>query len=256
MSFHELMVSAADANFAVAGKTVLEIASDPWLLSAKHFKKLGADRVIASDMYEGWQRISDEQIESIVLDARSIVPAIADSSVDLIFAINLLEHLSDIAQAICSMSEALKPGGMLFLHGHPIWTSARGHHVMHGYIGKSISFGTETDPIEKWSHLYMSREEMRSDLESKGQPVEAIEACLDWSFDTDHITRTPRAQIIKQLAAGCDATGLVNVGLWEDKLEPPTESDLENIRGGAWWNDAEDYSVRGMTVLLRKSTDA
>ncbi|HWL05932.1 MAG TPA: methyltransferase domain-containing protein [Xanthobacteraceae bacterium] len=245
--FHEIMVDALHQSYELSGKIVLELGSDPWLKSATALRDRGAARVIASDMTDGWAQNSAENIEIATIDARTASQTLGTSSVDAVFAVNLLEHLEDIPIALESINRILKPGGFVFLHGHPIWTSARGHHAMLGYIGATFSFGAPNDPIPKWSHLYLSRDEMKSAL--SGHAPEVITAAIDWTFDTKLITRTPRLDILYQF----ETSPLAKVAIWEDRLEAPSADDIQKIRNGPWWRPNEDYSVRGMTMLMRKA---
>lgn len=251
--FQQNMANIANKVYPVAGKTVLEIASDPWLLSAKQFKSLGAARVIASDIFDNWMQVPDDpDIETGLIDARNIPAVLGEQSVDVVYAINLLEHLSDLQQALDSIDRALKPGGFAFLHGHPLWSSARGHHVVLGYRGGNVKFGTPTDPIPKWGHLYMTPEQMGDDLRGRGLPDEVVNACLRWSFIADEITRMPRNAILAEFRKYAERGSLSIRAIWQDRLEIPTTDDLRAIRSSRWWDETEDYGVRGMTIILDK----
>jgi len=245
--FHEIMADALHQTYNLSGKVVLELGSDPWLKSAVALRDRGAARVIASDMSDGWALNAAENVEIATIDARTVSQTLGTSSVDVVFAVNLLEHLEDIPTALESIDRVLRPGGIVFLHGHPIWTSARGHHAMLGNIGAVFSFGGPTDPIPKWSHLYLSRDEMATTLAN--HPPEVITAAIDWSFDNKLITRTPRLDILYQF----ETSPLLKIATWEDRLETPSTDDIDRIRKGPWWRPNEDYSVRGITMLMRKA---
>lgn len=247
--FHELMVDALVANYPVAGKTVLEVAADPWLLSAKRFVEHGAGRVISSDMHEGWPRVADDRIETAVIDARRITAVLEPESIDVIYGINLLEHLEDIPEAMESIRQALKPGGFCLIHGHPIWTSARGHHAILGHVGAEVTFSNDTNPVPLWGHLYMTPEEMERQLRDEGRSPAVIACALDWSFDSDLITRKPRNAIIEGLRSGP-----MNVrAIWEDRLEVPPAPVIDLIRKSPWWDETEDYATRGLTALIDRA---
>ena len=245
-TFHELMVDALAANYPLAGKTVLEIAADPWLYSAKRFVDHGAGRVISSDMHEGWARVVDERIETAVIDARCITKVLEPESIDAIYGINLLEHLEDIPEAMESIRQALRPGGFCLIHGHPIWTSARGHHAMLGHIGSEVAFSDDTNPIPLWGHLHMTPDEMERQLQDEGRNADVVACALEWSFETDLITRKPRNAVISGLHSGP-----MNIrAIWEDRLEVPPEPVIDLIRKGPWWDETEDYATRGLTALI------
>lgn len=248
-NFQEMMADTLDIHLPLAGKVVLEIASDPWLLSAKRFVQQGAARVIASDLFGSWVQVFDPNVETMVLDARRLHEVLAEESIDAVYGINLLEHLSDIEQALDSIRRVLKPGGACLLHGHPLWTSSRGHHAMLGHVGATFAFSDDTNPIPLWGHLYLNPQEMRERLASAGHSEDVIAAALDWSYSSEHITRKPRREIL----ASIERSSLPLETFWEDRLESPDEPTLQLIRASPWWDPEEDYASRGITCVFRRA---
>lgn len=244
--FQEIMVDACHQHHPVNGKVVLELASDPWFIAAKRFRTLGAKRVIASDMTENWQAIPDHSIDTGTIDARTVDQTLGRNVCDVVFGVNILEHLYNIDAVLESIYYTLKPGGLCFLHGHPIWTSARGHHAMLGYKGAQLVFHDPRNPIPMWGHLYLTPENMRIALAECSDEI--IEAAIDWSFSSSEINRTPRREILNTASR----SPLIIESVQEDSLEYPDGVVLDRIMSGPWWHPEERYDVRGITLVMRR----
>ena len=243
------MADFANSQYALAGKVVVELASDPWLFLSRRLVTHGPRSVIASNITDNWTQETADGVEIQCIDARTIDCALGRESVDAVIGINLLEHLDNIPMTLAAIYGALRPGGYCLLHGDPIWTSARGHHAMYGDMGSIFTFADDSNPFPKWGHLYMEEAEMRRELEISGLNGEAIDVALHWALHSDLITRTPRLEIIRHFRE----SPFESQKLLENRLESPTKADLIRIRQGRWWKPGEDYGVRGMTCLLCKS---
>lgn len=244
-SFQDFMVDALATQVDLTGKAVLELAADPQFMSARAFKRHGAGAVISSDLEDVWYGAGEPGVVTARIDARDIQRALPDRSVDVVYAINALEHFPDLPAVLASIARVVRPGGIVLLHGHPLWTSARGHHALVGDpSGWRVHFGEPNDPVPPWGHLTLSPEAMRPHLAHLDPDTAA--AVLDWCYASPLITRTPRRQILAAVEAG----PLTMRHLWEDRLEPPSPADLERIRQSRWWDPDEDYGVRALTVIL------
>ena len=244
-SFQEFMVDALAGQVDLAGKSVLELGSDPPMLSAKALLAKGASTVISSDVHDIWHGSGHPGVVPAIIDARNICAVLPPRSVDVVYGINILEHLPDIPMVMESVSKVLRPGGMALLHGHPLWTSARGHHALLGSPAKwDFIFWDTTNPIPLWGHLTHTPEQMREKLQHL--PQEWVDRCMYWCFETDEITRTPRRRMIEEIKAGPASVR----HMWEDRLEAPDEETLAQIKSSPWWDAGEDYAVRGITFVL------
>jgi len=247
-SFAEHMADGFASAFPVAGRVVLELASDPDLAAARRLQLHGAT-VISSNLVSNFALSAAPGIATCAIDARTVQEQLGSNSIDGVFAINLLEHLEDISVALSSIEGALRPSGFAMLHGHPIWTSAHGHHALK-YDAEVLFFGDpESDPIPPWAHLYMSQQEMRETLEKRGVPQPKIEAALDWCFQNDLITRTPRNAMLDALRR----SSLMITHLQEDAGDYPTQEILARIQNSSWWDPDEDYGIRQISCFFVKS---
>lgn len=243
-SFQAYMVDALATQVDIAGKAVLEIGADPYFGSARAFKAKGASTIISSDLNDVWFGRTEPGITTAIIDARYVDRVIPKRSIDIVYGINLLEHLPDIPVIMEALAQVVRPGGVVFLHGHPLWTSARGHHALLGDpSGWTLNFET-SNPIPLWGHLTLDEEQLLELLQDRDDAVQS--AAVDWCFRSDLITRTPRLQIIKDVTGGPFKTRHV----WEDSQEAPDQDTLDLIRRSKWWNPEEDYSVRSSAFVL------
>jgi FkbM family methyltransferase len=249
MQFLEMMVEVLNEEYPVRGKAVLEIAADRWHIAARHFLELGARRMIASNIDSAWEA-TYPKVEVVAADAHRLHETLENCSVDVVFGVNILEHLEDIPQALKSISTVLRPGGVCFLAGYPIWTSARGHHVMASSRTGEYSFESDTNPLPPWSHLYWGEAEMTAYLAGKGIDDDAIAQISDCVFRARMgLNRTPCAEIIRAF----EDSDFTIVKSWEIGDKYPDLHTLNLIKSSSiWWNPEERYQIRGITYLLRK----
>lgn len=224
-SFQEFMVNSLTTQVDLAGKSVLEIGADPWFLSGKAFRDRGAASVVCSDLLDVWHGATCDGITTAVFDAREAERHFPPASFDIIYGINILEHLPDIPVILDGLYKIAKPGGIVMLHGHPLWTSSRGHHAIAGTPGNwEVHFDGDRNPVPLWGHLTMTPEEMRAVLEAKGSPY--IEKVLNWCYHSDLITRTPRRAIVRDI----EASAFVVRHIWQDQQEAPDAQALERLK--------------------------
>ena len=60
-----------------------------------------------------------------------------DESFDLVVSANVLEHVPCPNIFIKEAARVLKPSGICWMETAPVWTSARGHHVMKSMVDQS-----------------------------------------------------------------------------------------------------------------------
>lgn len=244
-NFQAFMVESLATQIDIAGKAVLELGADPALGSAKAFRLHGAASIVSSDIADVWSGGHVPGVVTALIDARAIEKVLPPRSVDIVYGINLLEHLADIPQALESIAKVLRPGGIALLHGHPIWTSARGHHMLLGDPPDwRAHFGEASDPIPPWGHLTLTPDQMAAELADR--PEDVREGALHWCYGCDLITRTPRRKILEAAHAG----PLKIRHTWEDSIDTPSDEVLDRIRNSPWWDEAEDYSVRSVALVM------
>lgn len=173
----------------IRGKRVLEIGSDFHLASARLFMANGADSVIATNIGD-WK--SDEPmpegIEFKVCDA-SDADFEADSF-DIIYGIAIIEHVPDFEKLCASLKKFLKPDGVIYFQGCPLWTGTLGHHVWYASRADQntpavqYSF-TDNNPIPNWAHLAMSPDELTALLVDDGIPLDDAKGIVKYVHNLD-----------------------------------------------------------------------
>lgn len=169
----------------IRGKRVLEIGSDFHLASARLFMANGADSVVATNIGD-WK--SDEplpdRVEFQVCDASDAV--LPERSFDIIYGIAIIEHVPDFEKLCASLKKFLKPDGIIYFQGCPLWAGTLGHHVWYspdsenfeavfatggGKKTKPMQYSfTDNNPIPNWAHLAMSPDELTTLLVDDGVP--------------------------------------------------------------------------------------
>ena len=89
--------------------------------------------------------------------------------------------------ALCEIKRTLKPGGYLFAHFGPAWSSPYGHHL----------YSNPEDPLQNFTswkmpaylHLLCSRDEISRYYLENGYSQETITQILHWFFETPIINR-------------------------------------------------------------------
>ncbi|MBL4697707.1 MAG: glycosyltransferase, partial [Phycisphaerales bacterium] len=183
----------------IRGKRILEIGSDFHLASARLFMSNGAHSVIATNIGD-WK--SDEPlpngVEFKVCDASDA--DLEENSFDIIYGIAIIEHIPDFQKLCNSLKRFLKPDGVVYFQGCPLWAGTLGHHVW--YSSQSAineidpaNSGVKTppaeysftgnNPIPDWAHLAMSPDELIELLIADGIPEDDAKGMVSYVHDLD-----------------------------------------------------------------------
>jgi glycosyltransferase involved in cell wall biosynthesis/SAM-dependent methyltransferase len=184
----------------IRGKRVLEIGSDFHLASARLFMANGAESVVATNIAE-WK--SEEPIpagvEFKVCDASDA--NLLENSFDIIYGIAIIEHVPDFHKLCASLKRFLKPDGVIYFQGCPLWAGTLGHHVWYsseeteceqelmaagGVKTKPVQYSfTNNNPIPNWAHLAMQPDELVSLLVNDGIPHEHAAGIVKYVHNLD-----------------------------------------------------------------------
>ena len=184
----------------IRGKRVLEIGSDFHLASARLFMANGAQSVVATNI-GNWK--SDEPlpmgVEFQVCDASDA--QLPEQSFDIIYGIAIIEHVPDFEKLCASLKRFLKPEGIIYFQGCPLWAGTLGHHVWYaaevteseaavaangGTITKPRHYSfTDDNPIPNWAHLAMSPDELATLLVDDGIPQEDAQGIVKYVHNLD-----------------------------------------------------------------------
>lgn len=186
----------------VRGKRVLEVGSDFHLASARLFMANGADSVVATNIGD-WKSEEPlpDRVEFKVCDASDV--DLPDQSFDIIYGIAIIEHVPDFQRLCKAIKRLLKPGGVVYFQGCPMWAGSLGHHVWYspdqgddfeatfaaggGKKRKPMQYSfTQNNPIPDWAHLAMSPEELQHLLTDEHDvPADHAEGIVRYVYNLD-----------------------------------------------------------------------
>jgi len=116
-----------------------------------------------------------------------------DESFDLVISANLTEHIADPCQFIRECYRVLKSTGLAYFETYPIWTSARGHHVMrclvHQYCEADADFRDDGSILPDWSHLRYSEAQVRELLAGRLSP-KVVDYITNLIYHSHELNRT------------------------------------------------------------------
>jgi glycosyltransferase involved in cell wall biosynthesis/SAM-dependent methyltransferase len=186
----------------VVGKNILEIGSDYHLVTARLFAANGAASVVATNIGD-WR--SEEplpkEIRFVVGDVANL--DLPEEGFDIVYGIAVLEHIPDMAKVAHAVRRALRPGGVAYLQGCPLWTGDLGHHcwVSRKQIAEAENRSLAPDenpdegvylfndpsknPIPRWAHLTHTPDELRGRLIGGGMPPAHATALIEWVYNTN-----------------------------------------------------------------------
>jgi SAM-dependent methyltransferase len=102
--------------------------------------------------------------------------AFAEEHFDLILSSCAFEHIPNLDLALDEMHRILKPGGFVYSHHGPLWSTCYGHHLW--LPGNNTYWKIVLPP---WCHLLMREGELAAWLADKYHP-DAIKPILDWVY--------------------------------------------------------------------------
>ena len=92
------------------------------------------------------------------VDARAC--GLDSASVDVVVSSSAFEHVHQLDEVLSEMDRILRPGGLLYSHFGPLWSTSYGHHLWFVHDGREITYHNTVLP--PWCHLLHSREEIRA----------------------------------------------------------------------------------------------
>jgi SAM-dependent methyltransferase len=164
-----------------------------------------------------------------------------DDTFDAIISMSTFEHILDPRRALDEMARVLKPGGFVLATADGIWSCPYGHHLLH--------YGSCAELVPPWAHLYWSQGQMADYLEPRwpaDAPISVAEATA-FVYESGDINRLN----VRQLRDAFAACGLSKVWSVEHRAEDLDGAAL-SLAADETKLDADDLSVRAMTVCLKK----
>lgn len=212
-------------------KVIIDIAGLPTRLN-KHILLQGAAEVHGVNL-EGLNTSTPPSgYYHHVADARAL-PAEVPLA-DAIIACSALEHLSDFPLVLNQALAKLKPGGILVMHGGPLWPCILGHHVWISTPQCNYHFGTHNDPIPPWGHLSHTESELKDVLLERNLPVDHVKLICSEIYHSQAQNRRSRLNLRNDFQRG----GELLLGFTEYSWGMPSPAIFKRI---AERNHAYDY---------------
>ena len=229
---------------------VLEVGSDVDAKVIRELNSLGATRIIGINPV-----FTDEELDRF----NPLMPpgcslargdmrdtGIPDESIGAVFSVAVFEHLLDFDKCLLEMHRILIPGGMVYAHFGPIWSSSLGHHV-YANVGeqKARHWDPSLNPLDDHSHLLLSRQEMGSSIAER-VPARLSEEILKWVYESNDSNRLFYEDYVRMFEQS--PFEIVHLSPEREHIPEKTKSALDQRHGPTY----RTFDVRNAEVLLRK----
>jgi SAM-dependent methyltransferase len=219
----------------------------------------------ASAIVTGLDHISEEKISGeynlrvMRADALKLTSVFEPNQFDAIYGLSIIEHIPSPQIFLDQIYTMLKPRGLAYFEGNPIWSSPKGHHLWiatwggpyqnrttANYLFSEWPGAASTNPLPDWSHLLMTPDQMRGHLIEKSIPGNDIDCIIDWVFHSNELNRINMTEI----AEAYTNSKLTVLEANSFKVDVPHDisTDLRKRCG-----DGIDYGIDGVTYVLAKS---
>lgn len=232
------------------GRRVIEIGAD---LAGSVVRAIEADHGAAEVVglnpgYPPRQLTERTRLEAV--DARAT--GFADESYDAIVSSSAFEHVHGLDEVLAEAHRVLRPGGSLFSHFGPIWSTSYGHHLwVQADSGRVLTYHDVILP--SWCHLLRTGDEVRALLERDHDAALAAQMS-EFVFDSpeqnqlffdDYERIVADSPLDVVFLKGYDAPSLA--ARYLDAVEPELLEELHARHPGR-----RGFLYDGITLLLRK----
>jgi len=242
------------------GKDILEVGGAQSCDSAYPFLKEGAASVIVTglDHITQEQTNSEQNLRILRADALALSSVFEPCSFDVVYGLSIVEHIPSPKIFLDEVYSVLKPGGLAYFDGNPIWSSHKGHHLWVATWGGAYQHkatanylfsecpGVEsTNPLPDWSHLLMTSDQMREHLAAKSIPSADIECIVDWVYYSDQVNRLNMSEI----AEAYTTSKLIVLEANTFRVDIPHDVQLALQKP---CGNRVDYGIYGVSYVLAK----
>ena len=260
---HQLIAYRTLSRYGpVVDACVLEIGGAQHCKSIRPFIDAGATTGVVTglDHISYDQTTAGEKITILRADALRLSQAFGPSEFDFVYGLSVVEHIREPAAFLAEIFKVLRPSGLAYFEGGPIWTAPDGHHLWvatwggayHSRATANYLFApypgyTSSNPLEDWAHLLMEPVEMKEYLVTKALPEIDIACIIDWVYSNHEINRLSLAALAATYG-NCDLQVLETI---TTRVKVP-----RSIRCKLWdrYGAGVDYGVRTVAYVLRKPT--
>lgn len=184
------------------------------------------------------------------IDARA--SGLDEESVDVVVSSSAFEHIDRLDEVLIEMHRVLRPGGLLFSHFGPLWSTCYGHHLWFVHEGTLITYHNTLLP--PWSHLLRSRAEMYAWCDGVMDKALA-DAIVAFVFDSGEQNRL-FFDDYERIADGSPLEVIFLKGYDYEELAakyPTSRSPAVLDELAARFPDRHGFLYDGITLLMRKS---
>jgi len=124
--------------------------------------------------------------------------------IDIVLSTCVVEHILNIPSVLDKIAELLKPGGRSLIHGGPVWTGPKGHHLWTvAEDGTRYFFNGSGDeqPINAWEHLLFSPDEFQERLVKRYVPSEHAKKIVEHIHFSKNLNRLSPSEIEEMVIA-------------------------------------------------------
>jgi len=201
------------------GKKILEIGCDRHLLSAQYFIIKGAEKVVVTSL------IADKILKNpakIDIFSGDVTKMDFAEKFDLIFGRAILEHIADIRALSGIVNKYLRPNGVAYFDGGPMWYSVNGAHVWFMASSSTQYTFATNNPLKAYEHLIYTEDQLTNILEARiGHKGDAKEI-VNYVYHSKDQNRLSN----KEIVSAFQKSGLV-VDYKEEQSCPVPDSLLE-----------------------------
>jgi SAM-dependent methyltransferase len=139
------------------GKRVVEIGSDHAAATLRVVARLyrPAELVGLNPAFVSRQIAANVRTEQTAAERSGL----AEDSMDAVFSSSAFEHVHGLGDVLEEMHRVLVPGGLLYSHFGPIWSTSYGHHLWIEHEGRLLTYHDVLLP--PWCHLLSDRDTVR-----------------------------------------------------------------------------------------------
>jgi len=172
----------------VGGHKIMSVPYDLISHGAKEVVSISIDRAFS-------RMVVSDNITTKYMNAGST--DFLDNSFDSIISIATIEHILDLPSVLKELHRVVKPGGIVYMQGGPLWSGSCGAHY-NFWIGDVEYHFVRNRILHDWEHLYAGPEGIIKRLTTL-YPIEAIDKLLDMTYNADFINRSLHTDIIQNI---------------------------------------------------------
>ena len=228
----------------VTGQTILEISSSSPHAIPHDLILHGALSIVSvSDKSTFISEQVTDKILAINTNPKSL--DFPDNTFDTIVSVTSLENLNTLSEVFAEAYRVLKPNGVMFITGAPLWSSKVGAYYQ--FTVDDIEYHCRRNPIlSDWEHLTSSKEEIRSRLIGT-YSTEVIEKLLDATYDNIHLNRLFPNEIIEIVSNSKFSIVSSELSIWADTDMPDPMKEAVKLKYPKF-----DHGYDELQLFLRK----